>query len=491
MKQLAARIFIAFFAALLLSSLGAIALTAWVITERQSTAESELLEAAETAATALAAGGRESLRSWAESRAKEKRASMDILVVDESGTDILGRRLPEETTAPQNAATEEWDYDIPAVLLNLPQTSPELLSTEGESFRLLAVPRRTGLATWRDVPLQLLILALAVTGLTSLLLARSITRPVLALQRTTELLAAGELDTRVSKEALDRRDEIGRLAKSLNTMAERIDSLIRGQQQLLRDVSHEVRSPLARIRLATGLLTQRDPTAVAAVARIDDEVQRLDELIDKILDVSRLESGALSWKFEPLELHQLVDRLVTDAVFEASQLGKSLETNLGDSPMHIVGDRHWVLATIENVVRNALKHTPIGSRVLVELDSTTGDGVSPGYAELRVTDTGHGLAEEELQRIFEPFYRGQTQQTGDGRSDRAASSRADTEHVQVHAAGYGLGLAIAARVMQGHGGHITARNTRDANGQVQGLMISLKWPLASQQVPANQIADEP
>lgn len=453
----------AFFAALLLTALGAIGLTSWVLADRQKVADTELLEAAQAAAAALALADRDGLLAWAKKRGAESRHQLEILVVDETGVDILGRPVPGSDVETPNASTEEdWEYDFPAVLLSLPTATPLLYGADGEPFRLLPVPRRTGLAAWRDVPLQLMMLALIVTGLVSLLLARSITRPILALERTTETLAGGTLEVRVPAAARNRSDEIGRLARSLDTMAERLGSLIRGQRQLLRDVSHEVRSPLARIRLASGLMAQRDPAASAAAARIDNEVTRLDELIDKILDVSRLESGSVSWQQEPLELRGLVEGIVVDGAFEASQLGKSLESRLVDAPLPIIGDRHWVLAAIENVVRNALKHTPKASRVKIELQQL--DDGKTNLATLIVSDTGRGLSEEELKRIFDPFFRGSAD--GDG---HAASPRA---------AGSGLGLAIAARVVQAHGGVIEARNLRGDDGSVQGLQVILRWPLA-------------
>lgn len=471
MNRLAVRIFAAFFLALIVSALGAIGLTAWVLSERQQAAETELRAAAQSAADALADGGAVALVEWTRARAEKAQGNLDVLIVDESGRELLGRPLPPELPPVAAEVDDYWDYGLPAVLLDLPRTSPELVSADGEVFRLFVVPRRTGFAVWRDVPLQVLLVALAVTLLMSLLLARSITRPILALQGTTEALAAGQLESRVPEPARSRRDELGRLARSLDSMADRLGSLIRGQQQLLRDVSHEVRSPLTRIRLATGLLAQRDPAAAAAVARIDDEVSRLDELIDKILDVSRLESGATDWQREPLDLRHLAERILADAAFEASRLGKTLETHLGEAPAPILGDRHWVLAAIENVVRNALKHTPDGSRVTAELE------LADGSAKLRVSDTGRGLAEAELQKIFEPFFRGS--HDGDG---VAASPRAG---------GSGLGLAIAARVVQGHGGRIEARNLRDQTGAVCGLAITLEWPLAAIPRPARQTAAAP
>ena len=477
MSRLAVRIFLAFFTALLLSALGAIALTAWVINDRQQAAETELLAAAQAAADALAEGGRSALQTWARERTIAPGNSLEILVIDEGGRDLLGRPPPPTPlpptplppTPPASAAdavgaAEYYWSDLPAVLLSLPQSSPELVSADGETFRLLAAPRRTGAAAWRDVPLQWLLLALAVTLSTSLLLARSITRPVLALQQTTEALAAGALATRVPAVARARTDEIGRLARSLDSMAERLGSLLRGQQQLLRDVSHEVRSPLARIRLASGLLAQRDPASAAAVTRIDDEVARLDDLIDKILDVSRLESGAVDWHWEPLDLRALTEHVVADAAFEAAHLGKTLTADIAEAPLPIEGDRHWVLAAIENVIRNALKHTPAGSRVSVRLQH------SDGSALLRIADNGHGLAAAELPRVFEPFYRG------------APSPRA---------AGAGLGLTIAARVVQGHGGRIAARNLHDPAGAASGLEISLEWPLATSPRPQPRTASAP
>jgi len=453
----------AFFAALLLTAFGAIGLTSWVLADRQKVADTELLEAAQAAAAALALADRDGLLAWAKKRGAESRHQLEILVVDETGVDILGRPVPGSDVETPNASTEEdWEYDFPAVLLSLPTATPLLYGADGEPFRLLPVPRRTGLAAWRDVPLQLMMLALIVTGLVSLLLARSITRPILALERTTETLAGGTLEVRVPAAARNRSDEIGRLARSLDTMAERLGSLIRGQRQLLRDVSHEVRSPLARIRLASGLMAQRDPAASAAAARIDNEVTRLDELIDKILDVSRLESGSVSWQQEPLELRGLVEGIVVDGAFEASQLGIELQTRLTDEPLLIEGDRHWVQSAIENVVRNALRHTQVGARVLVLLERDA------NCAKLVVSDTGPGLEEAELSKIFEPFYR--------GRGNTGSS-------------GAGLGLAIVARVLQGHGGSVSARNLHESSGAISGLEIVLRWPLDLKPARADQTTD--
>jgi two-component system sensor histidine kinase CpxA len=454
MSKLALRIFVSFFAALVLTVLGAIAVTSWLITERKASAEAELLAAAQEAANALADGGVSSLKTWASSRSTDSTNGLDILVMDENGVDLLGRVPPGTPRASASISDDFFAYDLPAVLLNLPTEMPELISDDGESFRLMAVETRTGLGVFRDVPLPLLLLSLAVTALVSLGLARSITRPIIELQQTTEDLAIGKLDSRVSETARSRRDEIGQLARSLNSMASQIGSLIRGQQQLLRDVSHEVRSPLTRIRLASGLLAQKDATAAATAARIDGEVTRLDELIDKILDVSRLESGAVTWKRESLELHSILQTVLADAAFEAGQLGKTLSSTLSDSPLEIIGDRYWIQSAMENVVRNALKHTPKGALVEVLLDR------HEAFARLRVRDSGPGIPVEELTKIFEPFY------------------RSTANHNERTDASTGLGLAIAAQVMRGHNGRIEAHNLGREADRSSGFELSLQWPLA-------------
>ncbi|MBM4199398.1 MAG: hypothetical protein FJ198_06880, partial [Gammaproteobacteria bacterium] len=209
--------------------------------------------------------------------------------------------------------------------------------------------------------------------------------------------------------------------------------------------------------------------------RIDAEIARLDELIDKILDVSRLESGAIVFEREPLELRGLLDRILVDANFEAAALGKTLESRLDDGQLNLIGDPYWISAAIENVVRNALKHTPQGSQVFVTLESACRHDDS--VAILVISDTGHGLSEPELARVFEPFFRGS--KDGDG---HAASLRAT---------GSGLGLAIAARVVQAHGGNIQAINLRDVEGVAQGLRIVLTWPLAADPVAPFQVASAP
>jgi len=467
MSKLALRIFVSFFVALMVTGVGTITVTSWLIAERKEATAADLLVAAQEAANALADGGVSSLRAWAERRSVESSVSLDVLIIDENGKDLLGRTRPNSSPEFPADTDDVFAYDFPAVFLNLPTESPELISDEGEVFRLIAVNPRTGFGVLRDIPVPLLTLSFFVTALVSFLLARSITRPIIELQKTTEDLAIGKLDSRVSKTAQSRRDEIGQLARSLNSMANQISSLIKGQQQLLRDISHEVRSPLTRIRLASGLLAQRDAAAATTAARIDGEIARLDELIDKILDVSRLESGAVSWRPEPLELCSILERVLADAGFEAEQLGKVLSSRLPDSPLDIVGDRHWIQSAVENVIRNALKHTPHDASVEILVDE------HERFARVRVRDSGAGLPVEDLAKIFEPFYR----------SAANSSERTDTST--------GLGLAIAAQVIRGHRGRIEARNLSHEGFRSSGFEVCMQWPLKEKTITDSRTAIAP
>ena len=453
-SRLAWRIFLAFFVTLLTVALGAIAITSWHIDSRREAARNEMRLAVQSAAIALAEGGREGLAAWAGARPSSQR----FLVVDDWGLELLGRPIPPALQTTLTGERTEPLEDFPDVFVRRPPRIPTLTSEDGERFRLLPLPapqRRVGPLAVPEVRIPLLLMALAVTALASLWLARSITRPVRDLERATLALAAGDLDARTPIRTAARRDELGRLAGSFDAMASRLAELMRAREQLLRDVSHEIRSPLARMRLATGLATQ-GADAATQLARIDVEIDRLDALISDILDVSRLEAGVLAR--ERIDLLPTLERLAADARFEAESLERRLEWDPPATPCWIDGDPHWVTAAAENVVRNALRHTPPGTAVSLRLSAAR-----DGYT-LTVRDAGPGLPEDELERVFEPFHR--------VASDRARDS-----------GGAGLGLAIAARVMRAHGGRIEARNipgdrptgTKDGPG---GLEMQLWWPAA-------------
>jgi two-component system sensor histidine kinase CpxA len=332
-----------------------------------------------------------------------------------------------------------------------------LHSEDGEHFELMPVPRDRGpLAALglRESAPALLLLALVVTALISGALARSITGPIFDLQATTESLAGGQLDARVPVRTLRRSDELGQFSRSLDSMAERLASLVNSRDEMLRNVSHELRSPLTRMRLAIGLIRQPAQPSPEGLERIEREIERLDGLIGGMLDMARLDSGHADLLRERIDLGSLVASLAQDATFEAHSTGRHLDWQPPTDPCYIEGDPHWIAAAIENVVRNALRHTPRGSAVALRLQR------SAEAIEVIVSDSGPGIAPEDLSRVFEPFER--------------ATGRDAASH-----AGTGLGLAITASVMRAHGGSVSARNRPEGNTTVEGLDVRLRWPLQS------------
>ncbi|MBU3673036.1 MAG: HAMP domain-containing protein [Sinobacteraceae bacterium] len=455
MNRLSVRIFVAFFVTLLLVLAGAVGITTWTLNEREARATRELQAAAEQAAEALALRGRTGLINWAKKQRGDSSTAVVILVVDDLGQELLDRPLPPELPAANGAdADEELTADLPIVGLNLPGSRPTLYSEDGEHFELIPVPRDRGpLAALglRESAPALLLLALVVTALISGALARSLTGPIVDLQSTTESLAGGKLDSRVPARTLRRKDELGRFSRSLNTMAERLASLVNSRDELLRNVSHELRSPLTRMRLAIGLARQSAQPPADTLERIETETARLDGLIGGVLDVARLDSGRAELRREQIDLATLLASLVQDATFEAESTGRHVDWQVPTDPCLIEGDRQWVAAAIENVVRNALRYTPVGSTVKLRLERMT------NTIDVVVSDSGAGIAPEDLSRVFEPF-------------QRATSAASGSEGSS------GLGLAITASVLRAHGGSVSAHNRKTQNGSVLGLEIRLCWP---------------
>jgi signal transduction histidine kinase len=267
-------------------------------------------------------------------------------------------------------------------------------------------------------------------------LARYLSSPIGKLRRATQKLASGDLSARVADQIGNRHDELAALAKDFDLMAERIESLITSQQRLSRDVSHELRSPLARMNVALEIAKQKMNGDTAPVlARIEAESQRLNDMIARLLTLSKLESGSQDFDRRELNFRSLVEQVASDADFEANAKGKSVKvTSAVDC--RVVGSESLIRSAVENVLRNAVRYTREGTDVEVSL--TNGDGKTT----LRVADHGSGVPEAELSNLFRPFYRvGEARDRGSG--------------------GTGLGLAIAEQAIKLHKGSISARNTGD------------------------------
>jgi signal transduction histidine kinase len=267
-------------------------------------------------------------------------------------------------------------------------------------------------------------------------LARYLSSPIGKIRRATQQLAEGDLNTRVAARLGRRHDELGKLARDFDEMAERIESLVTSQQRLSRDVSHELRSPLARMNVALGIAKQRAlPEVAAQLDRIENEADRLNQMIGRILTLSKLESGAQDYDKAPVDLVDIVASVVDDADFEARPLGKSVNMN-GDGRCMVEGSEPLLRSAVENVLRNAVRYTKEGTAVTVTVEH---DG---HHATVLISDHGGGVPEAELHNLFRPFYR-----VGEAR-ERSTG-------------GIGLGLAIADRAIAAHDGSISAKNTAD------------------------------
>ncbi len=294
---------------------------------------------------------------------------------------------------------------------------------------------------------MLLGVALAVSGLLSYLLARSISTPVRRLQAAAHTLSAGDLDARACTEVTKRRDELGALGREFDSMADRLGSLIDARQRLLRDISHELRSPLARMEMAIGLARQDPGSTPEQLDRVERESDRLDQLIGHILEYARLERDPSTFKFEELDVAELVRQIVHDAEFESQSPPDRLRVT-SDDTVTMRGDPSVLHSAIDNVVRNALLHGDRHQPIEVTL-SNDADAV-----RVSVRDRGAGVREEDLPHIFEPFYR--------------AGSK-DSIHVSTE--GTGIGLAITQRAAALHGGEVTARNAEGG-----GLIVTITLP---------------
>jgi two-component system sensor histidine kinase CpxA len=293
-------------------------------------------------------------------------------------------------------------------------------------------------------------LAILTSGLVCFLLARSLTAPVVRLRAATQKLANGELSARAGSIPAGRRDEIAELVRDFDTMAERLENLMSAQSRLLNDISHELRSPLARLSVALGLARQRTgPEAASTLDRIELESNRLNELIGRLLALARMEGGEQAAQSEPVALGQLVREIAKDASFEAQGRKCRVKSEIIKDSV-VMGSAALLHSAIENVVRNATRYTEENSEVEIQLDRReSGNGAQ---AVVRIADRGPGVPEESLDKLFRPFYR-----LDDARGRRTG--------------GVGLGLSITDRAIRLHGGSVEAANRTGG-----GLVVEIRLP---------------
>jgi two-component system, OmpR family, sensor histidine kinase CpxA len=381
----------------------------------------------------------------------EKSSGVSATFFDENGQELSGRTAPPGTSELIARATESREIEFNFAGRDTIVARP-VVSSKGQRYTYVAhIPRPPFQQGLQPLLFRLLVI-LVIGGVFCLWLSRYLTTPLLKLRRTTNELAEGNLGARVADKLTKRRDEVGQLGRDFNVMAQRLESMVKAQQRLLGDISHELRSPLARLGVALGLARQRSGAdANGALDRIERESDNLNEMISQLLELTRLESGTDPRKRTEVDLAALVRDVAEDADYEARSVNRSVRILSSDN-CSINGVEELLRSAVENVVRNAVRFTPEGTAVEVALKRQNGSG--DHFAVISVRDRGKGVPEEALEKIFRPFYR-----TEDAR-DRQSGG------------GAGLGLAITERAVRMHGGSVAASNA--ANG---GLSVEMRLPL--------------
>lgn len=377
-----------------------------------------------------------------------------LFLLDESNQDVLARplsrdalRLAREAGRDQLVATQSSLYERVAAY--------KFVAVSGRPYTLVLY-ERSALPNFKAVLLSegtlfLLGLLFMVTIL-CFWLAYHIAAPIRGIQSTARRVAQGDLSARVPPAVSARRDELAALATDFDSMVERIEALVRTQKNLMNSVSHELRSPLARLNVCLAMIRKYTPEeAIDVCERMERDVARIDALIGQLLTLSRLEAGLPLGERENVNFTLLVQEVVADGKFEAQSLGKSVSLESSSDVVLETADSLALRSACENIVRNAIHFTRPGTEVNValRLDNTAANR----QVFLTVRDQGPGVPQDILPNIFHPFFR-----------INEAGRRKE---------GNGLGLAIALEAIRLHHGSITA-----ANLDPEGLEISVQLPVS-------------
>ncbi len=407
-----------------------------------------------------------------------------LYAVNELGVDLLGRQLPPKVNVDAleklNAkmdngiiqkyhALDGHDYWLfvadPAKRgMRFP---PPLSWREGRGVKVFGF-KISGLQSQkigRLFPFVPLLVGILISFIFAALLAWYFAKPIKQLRLAFESAAGGNLNARVGEAMQGRRDELVDLGTAFDVMVSRVGSLIESKTRLMHQVSHELRSPLARLQIAIGLIKQAPQAAESTIDktqgdklnlslnRIEREAVRMDSLVGELLTLSRLESGMLTMQKSVINLNELLAELLADANFEGKsksvQVHYEAPKNLQNRPIMLLAEYDLLQRAIDNIVRNAIKYSAFGQSVLLKTAMDTLENC----VTLSIRDYGVGLNKSEIEQIFQPFYRADNQ-LGAHMND-----------------GHGLGLSIAKQIIEAHAGEITAHTTE------QGLLVTMKLPL--------------
>ncbi len=491
-RSLFLKIFLWFWLAMALSSVVIVLLTVtaqigpiarfhkMIESHRDRLVSGALLMYGESAIEAYSRGGSPALRAMA---AKVESSSGIRLYIFEGGGKALyggGKEQKKSEEALAGLAARVFSLSHANGRMRTPRMSTPRMRTEVWHGRFLAAlpftkENQAGheyviAAEWPYVPFRIFIksrpiypflfgfrqmIYLIVGGGICYVLAWQLTAPIRRLRQATQRLAAGDLKARVGRgaSAAKKGDEIAALGRDFDSMAERMESLLGAQQRLIRDISHELRSPLARLNVALELARRSaGGSAAGPLDRIGKEAERLNDLIAQLVTLTLLESGTESLEKTkvPVDLSELVAEIADDAGYEASGTGRQVLVITLEGAS-VSGSPRMLRSAIENVVRNAVRYTPAGQAVEITLRRAAGDGGH--HAVIRVRDHGPGVPEAALAHLFKPFYR-----VEDAR-DRASG-------------GAGVGLAITERAVHLHGGVVKASNAPDG-----GLVVEISLPV--------------
>ncbi|MDJ0918516.1 MAG: ATP-binding protein [Woeseiaceae bacterium] len=443
MRSLLMRFFLAFWLIIALTITTAATLGFLYAERARASLENfEVSEAMLDASDSLERQGREGLVDWLESLPSV--TTSIVFVLDENDKDLLGRKVP----LPVQQVIRRFERfggmrpprwrDRNNVRPARPFT--QLVGPDGDTYTLVVLPPQNAVSRWVTdrSRLTFVILLLLVSGGVSYLLARAISKPILRFRESTVAIAGGDLDTRIPDTVEKRKDEIGALAQDFNRMARKLQLAWQRQGELTSNVSHELRSPLARLKVALEL-ARRKTGELPELDRIDAEAERLDALVGQLLTFSKLDAD-MSGDRETINLAELIESVIDDVRFENAGKDIAIEFE-GDDNIELKAHAGALRSAVENVIRNAVIHG--GDNVQVSLTK------EDDQALISVQDSGGGVADDDLKHLFDPFYR--------------STASKDKE-------GAGLGLAIAARALSMHEGKIKAQNTE------QGLRVDLTLP---------------